>query len=60
MMGAPKYSPEQVAACVDTWRKAGARAVNLHTMDIGLRGVDQHVDYVRRVAHMLKRGRKVE
>jgi probable F420-dependent oxidoreductase len=60
MMGAPKYSPEQVAACVDTWRKAGAQAVNLHTMDIGLRGVDQHVEYLRGVAHMLKLGRNVE
>ena len=59
MMGAPKYSPEEVAICVDAWRKAGARAVNLHTMDIGLRGVDQQVAYLRSVAHMLKLGRTV-
>jgi probable F420-dependent oxidoreductase len=60
MMGAPKYTPEEAAACVETWRKAGAREVNLHTMDIGLHGVDQHVEYLRSVAHMLKLGRKVE
>jgi len=59
MMGAPKYSSEEAAACVDTWRKAGARVVNLHTMDIGLRGVDQHVAYLRGVAHALKLGRRV-
>jgi len=59
MMGAPKYSPEEAAACVDTWRKAGAREVNLHTMDIGLRGVNQHVEYLRSVARMLKLGRTV-
>lgn len=59
-IGARKFSPENVAACVETWRNAGAREVNVHTMDIGLRGVDQHVEYLRRLAHVLKLGRKVE
>lgn len=58
-MGARRYTPEYVAACVDTWRKAGAREVNVHTMDIRLRGVDQHVEYLRRLADVLNLGRRL-
>ncbi|MFN8625955.1 MAG: TIGR03619 family F420-dependent LLM class oxidoreductase [Candidatus Binatia bacterium] len=60
MLGAPHYSPEELALCVDTWRTAGARAVNLHTMDIGLRGVDRHLAYLRNVAQALELGRQAK
>ena len=56
--GGQRHAPEDVVGCVKTWQKAGAREVHIHTMDIGLRGVDAHVGYLRQVAEMLGLERK--
>ncbi len=48
-----REAPEKIAASIDVWKKAGAREIHVHTMDIGLQGADQHIDYLRRLAEML-------
>lgn len=53
-----KTGPEDAVVEIETWRKAGSREITLHTMDIGLRGVEQHIGFLRKVAGMLELGRK--
>ena len=55
-----KPVPEDVASCVEVWQKAGAREITLHTMDMGLHGVEQHIEYLRGIAQVLKLARKTE
>jgi probable F420-dependent oxidoreductase len=49
-----KPAPDALAAEVKAWEIAGAREVHIHTMDVGLRGATQHIDYMRRIAEALR------
>jgi probable F420-dependent oxidoreductase len=52
-VGGPIRTAEDAVADAESWRKAGATGVNIHTMAMGLKSPDEHLEMYRRIAGML-------
>lgn len=52
-VGGPVRDLDAAVADTESWRKAGATGVNIHTMDMGLKSPDEHIEVLRRIAEML-------